>query len=117
MRSYKDLFLGKVMNIGTRIKILRRKKRLTQRKLAELIGKESSFISHIERNARNVSFHLLLKISEALETSPIQLLSLGGNSEFELAVQKMNDLDEENLHKLNDYIEFLLMTQKKGNIT
>jgi len=101
------------MNIGHRIRTVRQKKKLTQKKLAEMIKKEPSFVSHIERNSRNVSVKLLHQIAQALEISPIEILSMGTN-EFEKCIEKMVLLDEESLKKLNDYIDFLTMTQRRG---
>lgn len=100
------------MNIGERIRTLRRQKQLTQRKLAELIGKEASFISHIERNARNVSVRMLHSIATVLEISPIEILSLG-TSEFEKCIEKMTRLDEAHLRKMSDYLDYLIQTQNR----
>ena len=98
------------MDIGTRIREIRKKKRITQRKLAEVIGKEASFISHIERNSRNVSIRLLDQLAKALEVSPIEILAMG-TTEFEQCIHKMVTLNEETLKKLNEYINFLSITQ------
>ncbi|MBI4971958.1 MAG: helix-turn-helix transcriptional regulator [Candidatus Omnitrophica bacterium] len=100
------------MNLGERIRTLRRQKQLTQKKLAELIGKEASFISHIERGARNVSVHLLHAIANGLEITPIEILS-GGTNEFERCIQKISRLNEEGLRKTNEYVDFLLQAQIK----
>ncbi len=101
------------MNIGEKIKTMRRKKRLTQAKLAELIGREASFVSHIERNARNVSVRLLSSIATVLEISPIELLSMGTSS-FDHCVEKLRLLDESNMNKVDEYLDFLVQTQAKS---
>ena len=100
------------MTLGERIRTLRRQKRLTQKELAKIIGKEASFISHIERGARNVSVRLLHSIAKGLEISSIEILS-GGTSEFERCVQKISRLNEESLRKTNEYLEFLIQTQNR----
>jgi len=98
------------MNVGERIRIFRRKRQLTQRKLAELVGKEASFISHIERNARNVSVRMLHSIANVLEISPHEILSAGSN-EFEQCVEKISKLDDGNVKKVNDYVDYLFQSQ------
>lgn len=100
------------MNIGDRIRTLRIKRQMTQKKLAELIGKEASFISHIERNARNISLRVLQSIARELGISPIEIISMGAN-DFEKCVEKMSKLDETGLRKVNDYLDFLVLTQKR----
>lgn len=100
------------MNVGERIRICRRKRQLTQKKLAEMVGKEASFISHIERNARNVSVRMLHAIAKVLEISPLEILSLGAN-EFERCVEKLSRLDETNVKKVNDYVDYLTQTQNR----
>lgn len=100
------------MNTGERIRTYRRKKQMTQRKLAEMVGKEASFISHIERNARNLSVRMLHSIAKVLEISPYEIISEGSN-EFETCVEKMTRLDRENLSKMNEYLDFLFQSQNK----
>ncbi len=102
------------MNIGKQIRAIRQKKRMTQKKLAELIGREGSFVSHIERNSRNVSVRLLSQIAQALETAPMEFF-ITGKDDYEKSIEKMSTLNEESLHKLNDYIDFLHLTQNKEN--
>ncbi len=100
------------MTLGDKIRALRRQKQFTQKRLAEAIGTEASFISHIERNARNVSVRMLHSIAKALEISPIEILS-GGTDDFELCVEKITRLNEANLRRIKDYAEYLLQTQAR----
>lgn len=55
------------MDIGTRIKNLRKSKRLTIKELAEKSGVTGSMISQIEHNTCNPSLALLRKVAEAFE--------------------------------------------------
>ena len=100
------------MTLGERIKALRKQKKLTQKELAKIIGKEASFISHIERGARNVSVRLLHSIAKGLEISSFEIL-IGGTNEFERCVQKISKLNEESLRKMNEYVDFLIQSQHK----
>ena len=51
----------------------RKKKRLTQMKLAELVDIDRSHISAIELGNVGVSFDVIFKLCEALEITPKQL--------------------------------------------
>ncbi|MBI4398313.1 MAG: helix-turn-helix transcriptional regulator [Candidatus Omnitrophica bacterium] len=98
------------MTVGTRIKFFRRRKNWTQKALAQSVGKEASFISHIERSTRNLSVRLLCSIAKALEVPPMILLS-GGTHPFEQCVEKISCLDEQNLHRISEYADYLLALQ------
>ena len=66
MRSLKE-------NLGARIQEIRKKKKLTQETLAELIGLDIPNISNIERGKKFVSSGTLEKIIEALDVTPKEL--------------------------------------------
>lgn len=55
---------------GTRVKLRRREKNLTQEQLAELCDVSNTYISHIETGIAHVSLDVLYKIGLALETTP-----------------------------------------------
>ncbi len=61
--------------IGEKIKQLRREKNLTQEKLAELAKIDPKSIVEIERGKRNPTLKTLNKISLALKTPLLNLLS------------------------------------------
>ena len=60
--------------LGERIRHMRKGKDMTQNCLAELVGVETSNISHIERAATKVSLPTLLAIANALGCSMDDLL-------------------------------------------
>ena len=66
--SYAHIVLGK------NIRSLRQGEKCSQKKLAEMIGVNRSYISEIERGIGNASFDKLLKIAEGLGVSVIVLL-------------------------------------------
>lgn len=101
------------MNIGERIREYRRKRQMTQKTLAEMIGKEASFISHIERNARNLSVKVLHSIAKVLEISPLEILS-AGTSDLEKCVEKMTRLNPSQLSKFNEYLDYLIELDKQN---
>lgn len=51
---------------GRRIRELRRERRLTQSKLAEMIDLSTNFIGMVERGERNTSIDKIFKIARAL---------------------------------------------------
>lgn len=62
------------IDIGLRVRDLRRKKHWTQAHLAELSGVEPSNISHIERGATKLSLPTLVRLADALDATPDTLL-------------------------------------------
>ena len=60
--------------IGNRIREIRKKKKWTQARLAELSNVEPSNISHIERAATKLSLPTLIGIANALEVSLDELV-------------------------------------------
>lgn len=63
-------------NIGEKIKELRERERISQQRLAELIGMPRPSISQIERGGRKISAEELRKLSEIFNTSADYLLDL-----------------------------------------
>lgn len=62
-------------SIGTRIQELRKRKRLSQASLAELIDKSTCFISYIETAKRQPSLETLVDIANALRVTADELLT------------------------------------------
>lgn len=60
--------------LGSRIRQQRKKMRLTQEQLAELVGISPSFMGHIERGSRVASLETVLAICRALQVTPNALL-------------------------------------------
>ncbi|WP_050551806.1 helix-turn-helix domain-containing protein [Clostridium tunisiense] len=61
--------------LGKRIKNAREIKKLTQEKLAEIIGVSTVYISHLEIGSKTPSLETLIKISNVLEVSIDYLLA------------------------------------------
>lgn len=59
---------------GDKVRLLRAELRVSQEKLAELCGLHRTYIGSIERGERNVSLANILRISQALKTTPSELL-------------------------------------------
>jgi transcriptional regulator with XRE-family HTH domain len=55
--------------LGDMIKSVRKKRKLTQKQLGELIGVQKSQISKLERNTKNVTIETILKVFGALKAN------------------------------------------------
>ena len=62
--------------VGTKIKLLRKKKGITLRELARRAGFTAAYISLIENSKVDPSLHSLRKISEALDVSILSLIHI-----------------------------------------
>lgn len=60
--------------IGKRVREYRKKQKLTQQALAEMVGLVPSNISHIERGTTKLSIQSLIRIANALKVSAESLL-------------------------------------------
>jgi len=61
--------------LGANIRTLRISRKLTQEQLAELCNLHRTYIGAIERGDRNVSLKNIVKIAQALNVEPAELLS------------------------------------------
>jgi transcriptional regulator with XRE-family HTH domain len=68
------------IDLGRRVKDLRRKQNLTQEALAEKLDISASFLGHIERGTRIASLETLVKLCIALDTDPNYLLAASTSS-------------------------------------
>jgi transcriptional regulator with XRE-family HTH domain len=72
--------------LGRRIKALRLRQELTQEALGERAGLNYKYLGGIERGERNLSLRQLLKIAQALDVEPQELLLV---EQEEPSVQKL----------------------------
>jgi len=63
-----------MVQVGARIKLLRKQKKLTQAQLAKVVGVDATLINKIEKGHTTSSLNTLNKIAEALNVSIIDLL-------------------------------------------
>ncbi|SEJ24549.1 helix-turn-helix domain-containing protein [Demequina mangrovi] len=61
--------------LGTRLRELRKARRLTLVQLADATGLSHPFLSQVERGLANLSLQSLRRIAVALETSPVELVA------------------------------------------
>ena len=72
------------VEIGRRIRRLRKRRRCTQAELAERADISTSFLGHIERGSRKLSVETLNRIALALNCSADALLGTGLEAQLDL---------------------------------
>lgn len=107
------------LNIGKNIQKIRKQKKITQESLAELSNLSINYISKIERlSDQNVSVKSLFQISNALEVSPLELLSFE-TSDFEKGfyteslISLLSELDTKTANSLSKQILQLIEVSKE----
>ena len=100
--------------IGSRIKSTRKKNRISQEKLAEMSGLNTSYIGQIERGDKNPSIETVYRITKALN---IELSALfenltvaeNINNQYPQAVYSMMlECDEEKCKKIYHIVSLML---------
>ncbi len=66
--------------LGDNVRSLRLERHLTQEKLAELCDLHRTYIGAIERGERNVSLNNIIKIADAFQVTPAELLQCSNNT-------------------------------------
>lgn len=69
----KEEYWEQYQQFGLNVFYYRKKKRLSQAQLAELADIHRTYVSAIELGKVSVSFDVLFKLSEVLETTPAKL--------------------------------------------
>ena len=78
--------------IGSRIREIRKSKKMTQEKLAEMSGVEPSNISHIERAATKLSLPTLVNIANALEVTLDEIVYDNLNKSTHVSIKLIDEL-------------------------
>lgn len=61
--------------LGRRVRARREALGFSQEKLADVAGLHWTFIGQVERGRRNLSLHNIIKVADAIEVDPGELLS------------------------------------------
>ncbi len=69
----KDEYKSQYEQFGLNVVYYRKKKRLSQSQLAELVDIHRTYVSSIELGKVSVSFDVLFKLAEVLDTTPNKL--------------------------------------------
>ncbi len=82
--------------LGQRLKEIRKNKKITQERLAELIGIDTSSISHIENGKYYPTAENLDKILEILDIKPNELFSFESYASHENLLNEMYESMKQN---------------------
>ena len=91
-----------VYDFGLRLKNLRRRKKLTQKQLGDLLQVTKDTISHYENNTQTTSVAKIVQLAIYLNTSTDYLLGLDNEP-----VIKMYGLSPEKRQFIMDFIKYL----------
>lgn len=95
------------MNIGDRVKKLRKEKSMTQEQLAERLGyKSKSSVAHIE-NGRDIPRSLIVQLADILGTSPAYLMGWEDEAETVSNNEKTPSVPERTKDEWRDVISEL----------
>lgn len=95
MNSDKNTFYKE---IGQRIRIIRKQRRISMKELGKRVGVTESMIQHYETgNVSSFSVGLLKKISDILEVSPLFLLGWENEESKDPQKKRDNKLDLKNI--------------------
>ena len=102
------------MNIGDRVRFLRKEKGMTQQELAERLGyNHKSSVAHIENNERDIPRSMVVTLANILETTPAYLMgwteekNAPENDLRSDIIAKINQLSDSQLDRLLGYLEAL----------
>ncbi|MCX7845808.1 MAG: helix-turn-helix transcriptional regulator [Dictyoglomaceae bacterium] len=104
------------MNIGNKIRKLRKEKNLTLEELSKKTGLSLSYISLIERGLKNPSLKALEKIAECFGINPAIFFKeedINEKESIEVFLRANTNLDEEERKMIIQLIESL---EKKKNV-
>ena len=92
----------KIVDFGTRLKILRKQAGLTQQQLATQLGITKSVVSFYELQERSPSPEVLIKLASIFHVSADYLLGLDARETIDVS-----DLDEKDIQAVRTIVERL----------
>jgi len=105
-------------SIGKRIKEFREKKHITQDKLSELTDLSIQHISNIERAHSKMSIEALVKIANALEVTPNELMCDSVHKSKAVFADQLSDLvnqaDDKELKVIVGVVKTLITTLREN---
>lgn len=104
-------------SIGKRIQFFRKKKKLTQQQLAEMIDMSPNHLSAIERGTYGVKLDTLIKIINCLDCRADDIFADAITSGYKIKSSRLSDeleqLSAEEQSRIFDVVETMIETEKK----
>jgi len=85
------------VEIGKKIKTMRKQKGLTQKELAQKLGVSQQMINQYENNSSNLTFETLQKIATALDVSINELIDESGTNDYEILKDNFDKSQDQDL--------------------
>jgi transcriptional regulator with XRE-family HTH domain len=96
--AMKEIIMNTKQSIGRRIKVLRRKRGLSQEEVASKADISPNYVSRMERGTENPTLDMLIKISEALNVELWELFDY----KYEVNLKALKEMLR---HLINEIIE------------
>lgn len=95
--------------LGARIKELRTERRLSQERLAEMMGANVTYVSSVERGKENPTLDFLLRVADALDAEPVDLFAFSWLrlNERELRKKLRAAIDKADLDALRELLAMM----------
>lgn len=92
------------MELPVRIRELRIAKDLTLDQLSDLVGVSTPHLSEVERGKKNLNNHLLVRIADALDVKPSDIISADDITPLAALYYEMSELDEADQARVREFI-------------
>ena len=103
--------------IGMRIKELRKKKKIPQEKLAEMIGITPNYLSALERGAYNIKLDTLVQIIDCLDITADDLfrdvIKNGYQNHSSRIADEVASLPEDEQKRIFEVLDVLIRTARR----
>lgn len=104
-------------SIGRNIQKFRKKKKLTQEQLAEMVSLSPSYLSAVERGVYQLSLEPLVEIMNCLDCSADDLFADEINCGYKIRASRLSDeieqLSPEEQMKIFDVVEVMIKNAKR----
>ena len=97
-----------LIEIGRRIKAERKRRNISQEKLAEMINVSPHYIYEIERGMKSMSLETLINLATATKLSTDYILFGNHNNDAATLSEQLNEMTEEQRSKAEDAFKALL---------
>lgn len=98
------------MTLNIRIRTLRKDKGLTLADLAEQVGVSTPHMSEVERGVKNLNNHLLIRIAEALDVEPSDLITSEESDQLKRLTRQFSRLGPEDQDRVRSFVSALMQS-------
>jgi transcriptional regulator with XRE-family HTH domain len=98
------------MTLNIRIRSIRKEKGLTLADLAEQVGVSTPHMSEVERGVKNLNNHLLIRIAEALDVEPSDLITSEESDQLKRLTRQFSRLEPEDQDRVRSFVAALMQS-------